>query len=298
YKQDEKAGFKAYEVAEDILPYFIKQVGPFAYKKLANVQSKTKFGGMENAGAIFYYENSVNSKDVESLVAHEIGHQWFGDAATEASPVHVWLSEGFATFLAHHWLEHKYGVDSLRKRLQEDKHTIFRFEKRRKTPIVDTSTVTDYMVLLNDNSYKKAAWVLQMLRQKLGEEAFWKGIRTYYAKYMNGNAATPDFIAVMEKTSGQDLKQFFKQWLYTPLHPRLRITWETDKTNHGPHLHIEQLQKVPYELPLCITIGDTEYNLNLNDKVQDINLASPLKAGSLVADPKGELLAEIEVVEK
>ncbi|RVU01317.1 M1 family peptidase [Mucilaginibacter limnophilus] len=298
YPQDKDQGFKAYSVAKDILPYFIKQVGPFAYKKLANVQSKTKFGGMENAGAIFYYENSVGAKDVEALVAHEIGHQWFGDAATEKGPAHVWLSEGFATYMAHHWHEHKYGADSLHKRLQQDKKLIFGFERTRKTPIVDTTRVTDYMDLLNPNSYQKAAWVLHMLRLKLGDEVFWTGVRKYYATYMNGNASTENFIAVMEKVSGQNLKQFFKQWLYTPLHPRLRITWNTDKTNHGPHVRVEQLQEVPYELPLQIMIGDTGYNLNVKNKVLDVQLAPPTKTGALVADPKGELLAEIEVMEK
>jgi len=70
-------------VAKEILPFYIKKIGPYAYKKLANVQSKTIFGGMENAGAIFYFENSVTSKGIEELMAHEIAHQWFGDAASE-----------------------------------------------------------------------------------------------------------------------------------------------------------------------------------------------------------------------
>ena len=296
YKEDEKPGFKAYKCAAEILPYFTKLIGPFAYKKLANVQSKTMFGGMENAGAIFYYENSVTDPGIESLVAHETAHQWFGDAATESGPAHVWLSEGFATYLAHYYHEHKYGADSLKKRLQADKATIFAFERQRKTPIVDTTTVSNYLALLNPNSYQKASWVLHMLRNKLGDTVFWNGVRTYYAKYMNGNASTPDFIAVMESTSNQNLQQFFKQWLYTPLHPRLRITWKTDNTNHGPQLHIQQLQDVPYELSLNITIGGTPYSLNLKDKVHDINLAPPLKTGPLVADPNGQLLAEIEVL--
>jgi aminopeptidase N len=75
YPQDSIAGFKSYAYAAEILPVFIKKLGPFAYKKLANVQSKTVFGGMENAGTIFYYEKSVTANDIESLIAHEIGHQ-------------------------------------------------------------------------------------------------------------------------------------------------------------------------------------------------------------------------------
>lgn len=94
-------------------------IGPYAYKKLANVQSKTRFGGMENAGAIFYSEYSVNGyRGEERLIAHEIVHQWFGNMATEKSFAHFWLSEGFATYLTHIYLESKYGMDSLKKQMQ------------------------------------------------------------------------------------------------------------------------------------------------------------------------------------
>jgi len=97
FPESKEAGFKSYAVAKDILPFYIKNVGPYAYEKLANVQSKTIFGGMENAGAIFYFENSVTSRGIEELMAHEIAHQWFGDGASEKSFAHLWLSEGFTS---------------------------------------------------------------------------------------------------------------------------------------------------------------------------------------------------------
>ncbi|HRO71534.1 MAG TPA: M1 family aminopeptidase, partial [Chitinophagaceae bacterium] len=69
-----------YAQANEILPFFIKHVGPYGYKKLANVQSKTTFGGLENANTIFYHENSINGqRRSEALMAHEIAHQWFGN---------------------------------------------------------------------------------------------------------------------------------------------------------------------------------------------------------------------------
>jgi aminopeptidase N len=98
FPENEIAGFKSYAIAKEILPFYIKMFGPYAYEKLANVQSKTIYGGMENASAIFYFENSVGSKGIEELMAHEIAHQWFGDAATEKDFAHLWLSEGFATY--------------------------------------------------------------------------------------------------------------------------------------------------------------------------------------------------------
>ncbi|MEL6925988.1 MAG: M1 family aminopeptidase [Bacteroidota bacterium] len=106
YRQDRYAGFGDYKMATEVLAFFIKKIGTYPYGKLANVQSKTRYGGMENAGNIFYFENSVNGKkDQEKLIAHEIAHQWFGNSASEMSWHHLWLSEGFATYLTDLYLE-------------------------------------------------------------------------------------------------------------------------------------------------------------------------------------------------
>ena len=231
FPENAAVGFKSYAVAKEILPFYINKIGPYAYRKLANVQSKTIFGGMENASAIFYFENSVDSKGIEELMAHEIAHQWFGDAVSEKSFYHLWLSEGFATYLTNYYLESKYGVDTLQKRLAADRIKVLKFEKIRQTPVVDTTVKTNYMPLLNANSYEKGNWVLHMLRRNLGDDIFWKGIRSYFAKYNGRNANTTDFRKVMEQTSGKNLEGFFKQWLNTPGHPDMIISREGDVIN-------------------------------------------------------------------
>src|ERR1700743_1791265 len=83
FPENKEAGFSSYAYPLQILPFYISHIGPYPFEKCGNVQSKTRFGGLENASAIFYFENSVGSPGVESLMAHEIAHQWFGDAATE-----------------------------------------------------------------------------------------------------------------------------------------------------------------------------------------------------------------------
>ncbi|MFD2144179.1 M1 family aminopeptidase [Mucilaginibacter antarcticus] len=176
FPENAAAGFRSYAVAGEILPFYIKNIGPYDYKKLANIQSKTIFGGMENAGAIFYSENSVTEKGIESLMAHEIAHQWFGDAVSEKSFHHLWLSEGFATYLTNYYLESKYGVDSLKALLAEQRAKIFKFERTGLKPVIDTTVTGDYMLLLNPNSYEKGAWVLHMLRRKIGDGAFLKDL--------------------------------------------------------------------------------------------------------------------------
>ena len=184
YPENKDKGFYDYALADNILPFFIKNVGPYAYKKLANVQSKTRFGGMENASAIFYFENSVvGDRKVEALLTHEIAHQWFGNSATEKNWQHIWLSEGFATYMTHLYLENKYGLDTLLKRMKTDRNDVIEFSKKKNTPVVDTTITKNFMELLNTNSYQKGGWILHMLRRKLGDEIFWKGIKKYYADY-------------------------------------------------------------------------------------------------------------------
>ncbi|MEO6148594.1 MAG: M1 family metallopeptidase [Mucilaginibacter sp.] len=291
FPQDKTVGFKSYAYAADILPFFTEKLGPFAYQKLANVQSKTIFNGMENASVIFYSEKSVTDADVEELIAHEIGHQWFGDAVTEKGPQHVWLSEGFATYLAHIYHEHKYGRDSLNKRMLVDKRAVIAFERRRHTPVVDTTHVTDYMDLLNDNSYEKASWVLHMLRHQLGDTTFWQGIRAYYAQYKNSNANTADFMAVMEKTSGQNLQQFFKQWLYTPGHPVLKVAFDTITEKGKIVMRIEQQQEFLYDIPLEYIVNGQRYTINIKNKISEVKIQLPIN--EIGFDPDVNTLAEI-----
>jgi aminopeptidase N len=229
YPENRLEGFSDYDVATKVLNYFMDHVGPYSYAKLANMQAKTQWGGLENAGTIAYFENSVTGKnEVEGLIAHEIAHQWFGNSATENDWNHVWLSEGFATYFAILYLESAYGEAKRKEELALDKEQIFAYYAKNPSPIVDPS-ITDPLKVLSVNTYQKAGWVLHMLRHLLGDDTFWKGIRAYYAQYQNSNAMTKDFQKVMEQVSGMDLSLFFKQWIFTKGHPELQWDWSYEK---------------------------------------------------------------------
>jgi aminopeptidase N len=297
FPENKALGFKGYAVAKEILAYYMDKVGPYAYEKLANVQSKTIFGGMENASCIFYFENSVGTRSIEDLMAHEIAHQWFGDAASEKNFSHLWLSEGFATYMTNVYLEHKYGADTLKKRLALDRRTVLEFEKSRQTPVVDTTEHESYMTLLNANSYQKGGWVLHMLRRKLGDEAFWKGIRAYYAKYENSNANTDDLRMVMEQASGENLAQFFKQWLYTAGAPHLNVIWEYSPSKKVLELTVIQTQPDLLEFPLEIEIAGKLHQLNIKNKTTSLSVPLKVKPSAIAIDPNMSLLADFDVKE-
>jgi aminopeptidase N len=295
FPENKETGFKSYAYAPAILKFYINKFGPYAYEKLANVQSKTIFGGMENAGAIFYDEKLVGLKFDEELLAHEIAHQWFGDAVTEKSWQNLWLSEGFATYMANCYLESKYGADTLKKREVTDRKKVIAFEKERLSPVVDTGVKNNYMQLLNTNSYEKGSWVLHMLRRKLGDSLFWQGLRNYYAQYKNSNANTFDFEQVMEQTSRQHLDVFFKQWLYTAGHPNLLITWKYDVDKKAVAIHITQKQADLYEFTLQYAINGQVYSIDIKKRETEASTTAPAKPNIFLIDPDVNLLARFEV---
>jgi len=185
-------------------------------------------------------------------MAHEITHQWFGDMVTEKSFAHLWLSEGFATYFSHVYIESKYGTDSLNKEMQNDRDEVIEFARTWNKPVVDS--VSPYMKLLNINNYQKGSWVLHMLRRQLGDSVFHQIIRSYYNMYKGKNADTKDFEYIVEKVSGKNLAVFFRQWLYTPGIPQLNIQWHYNKKINELSVTVIQSQKGIFQFPLQLEI--------------------------------------------
>lgn len=293
YADDREKAKAAFQPASEALQFFIKNVGPYPYKKLANVQSKTIFGGLENANTIFYFEGSVTGNNQnEGLVVHEVAHQWFGNSATETHFSHLWLSEGFATYFTHLYNEQKYGYDTVAKALQQDREQVVAFSNKVNTPVVDT-TKNNYMDLLNANSYQKGGWVLHMLRNKIGDDAFWKGIREYYATYAGKNANTDDLRKIMEKNSGQKLERFFRQWIYNPGQPLIKVV--SDYKDGKATYTITQMQKELFEFPLQIAISTGDVNkmiksVQVNERETKFTIPLEKKPSGFTIDPNTVLL--------
>lgn len=300
FPENKKEGFYDYEIAQEVLAWHINYIGPYAYKKLANVQSKTMFGGMENASAIFYYEGSVTgNRTIHDLISHEIVHQWFGNHATEKSFAHLWLSEGFATYLTHVYIESIYGTDSLNKRMADDRITVLDFVKSMKRPVVDSTS--DYMKLLSPNSYQKGSWVLHMLRRQLGDSVFHKSIRDYYAQYGGKNAETKDLQKIFEINSGKKLDTFFEQWLHRPVNPKLDISWKYSPGFKNIEVTVTQLQDgapfvFPLELELNLGKARPKYQtIYISKKMETFTLKQGAGLLFIKADPNTSLLMEAAV---
>jgi len=296
YPQNSEEALKDLEIAPSILNFYIQYIGKYEYEKLANVQSTTRYGGMENAGCIFYDENALNGKGTsESLIAHEIAHQWFGNSASESNWEHIWLSEGFATYFTNLYLEKTYGTDVFQKQLKTDRSRVINFYSKYPHSVVDT-TYSDLLELLNPNSYQKGSWVLHMLRRKIGDENFQKGIRIYYQKYRLSNAVTEDFRAAMEEASGIDLKEFFREWLYTAGHPMIKVDFVC--SNRKTIVTVKQIQnEAIFNFPLTIQLNEKKgksenHTIEINQKTQEFEFKTNKKIKSIDLDPNVDLLFE------
>lgn len=296
YTPDRDRDFVDYGVAPRVLSFFTQTVAPYPFRKLANVESTTIFGGMENASAIFYNEEAVTGAGrAEKLIAHEVAHQWFGNMVTERDWPHLWLSEGFATYFAMLYLENRYGRDTLTRELEKARSRVIKFYKQRSTPVVDTAE-TNYLELLNPNSYEKGGWVLHMIRRQLGDSIFFRAITTYYTKYTGGNATSEDFRHVLEEVSGRDFQTFFRQWLYSPGHPQLKI--EQAYSGGSLTVTIAQAQDRLFDFPLTIVIrgadGDSDFTKSLRVSQRSTTFSLPMSHAprEVLIDPFMALLFE------
>ena len=234
---ERELALKGFSPAIPSLEFFTEKVAPYPYEKLALIVGATRFGGMENSGAIVFTSALFNRNSTVgmsktygvpfgnvTLIAHEIAHQWFGDSVTESTWSDLWLSEGFATYFAGMFVQRYESEEAFQRYMRDASASVFAYEKKKRGPIFDRETES-LMDLLNPNNYQKGAWVLHMLRSQLGDDAFFRGIRAYYESHKNSVASTEDLRAALEKASRRDLRAFFARWVYDSGHPQYELKW-------------------------------------------------------------------------
>ena len=303
YAKNREAGFYDFkEPTKKVLEFYSKYVGPFAYEKLANIQTPSVNGGMETSSAIFYGEDLVNGKRderIRNIVIHEIAHQWFGNAVTESTWDDAWLSEGFATYFTLLFIENEYGKVEFDKGIQKAKKAVFDMAVKMPNFSIINDRTAEKEVVTTGLTYQKGAWILHMLRNLIGDADFQKGIQSYYSKYFNANATTDQFRAEMERASGKDLKLFFKQWLYQPINPSINANWSFDSNQKKLILQLNQTQAgdIVFDLPVeiaCYTKGNAApklFKVQLNKKIQSFSLPLNITPEKVVLDPNNILLS-------
>ena len=310
---DRDSAIRGFSAAPPAMQFFSERVAPFPYEKLALIVGATRFGGMENSSAIVF-SSSLFSTPVDAqplsprfnlrrglveVTAHELAHQWFGDAVSIKTWSDLWLSEGFADYFAGLFIERYEGKDAFREYMRLAAEKYFNYERGRRTPIYDTET-EDLFKLLNPTNYEKGAWVLHMLRGMLGDATFFKGIRAFYLKHEHKTASTEDLRAALERVSSVDLKEFFSRWVYESGHPRYEASWSWSKLERGRArltIHLRQTQQdAPFLMPLPVEIiterGAQRMTLKPTGRETTIRIPLASRPTDVRIDPDGLILQE------
>lgn len=298
FPQDRETSLRIFEdLSRRAMTFFVEQIGPYPYEKIANVQAAGMSGGTEHASAIFYGEKGVAAG--RAPVVHEIAHQWWGNAVTEHDWDDVWLSEGFATYFTLLFTEHDEGRDAFERALRLTRTRVVELETKLPDAPVIHRNLADMQRVLNRLIYEKGAWVLHMLRVEIGTEAFWQGIRDYYRRYRDRNASTGDLRAVMEQVSGKPLGWFFSQWLTRAGVPRVEGTWRYDASRKMVEVTVSQTQPAdPYRLTVEVGVADTAGALprvaqvELTGRQATVSLPADAAPAAVMLDPGAWLLME------
>ncbi len=198
-----------------MIEYYSSLFGPYPFEAYGVVVAGAGEGfSLETQTLTLFTRGFVDSpQQVEMVAAHELAHQWFGDSVSLAQWKDIWLNEGFATYAADLWLEHQSGRGALDQAMRDLYSTV---ASRNLPP----PGLPDSRSLFGRSVYFRGALTLHALRLRVGDDRFFRILRAYADRYRDGNASTADFIAVAQETSGQDLGQFFQDWLYNaPLPP-------------------------------------------------------------------------------
>ena len=201
--------------------------------------------------------------------------------------------------------EHAYGRDDFVMGLNNAKENVYNFYKDNKdAPIIHDNLKDMKDVLSYSLQYQKGAWVLHMLRNYIGEDAFRQGIRNYYKKYFNLNTTTDQFKYEMEKVSNVDLDKFFDQWLYKGGMLIIDSDWKYNEKNSEIEISMDQVQDDGYLFDMPIEIMLTFENksskiesIQLDKKTKKFIISSENKPKEIKIDPSVKLLARWSINE-
>jgi aminopeptidase N len=248
----------------EMIEFYSKRLGyDYPWAKYAQITGRDFVSGaMENTTATLHQESAqqkpgdlIDENKWENTIAHELFHHWFGDLVTAESWSNLTVNESFANYSEYLWLEYKYGKDDADYHLREDlsayihnpalfNKDLVRFDYASREDVFDAIT------------YNKGGGILHMLRNYLGDDAFFAGLTDYLKtnEYQNGEAH--QLRLSLEKVSGKDLNWFFNQWYFGSGNPKLSYTSTYEPVKKQVTVVISQSQEVPFEFPLAIDVYD------------------------------------------
>jgi len=248
--------YELFDEAKRILAFYESKFGPFPFEKLSIVHRVWEVSGGHSpasfvvlnqlprieGGRLVSAESPVNlTRWNEYFLAHELAHQWWGQGVTWDSYHDQWISEGLAQFSTILYLREKYGESTFSNILEKISGWVRK--KAKWGPIIFGSRISHFdFFAFQTIIYNKASLVLNMLRDMLGEEVFFRGVQEFFERYKYGAARTIDFAQILSEVSKQDLKPFFRDWFESYSLPEVGVSYSVEKREEGYGLTFDIVQ--------------------------------------------------------
>ncbi len=243
WREDSIKAVNAFKNVVDMMKFFSSNFGEYPFEKYGMVAVYPfSYGGMEHQTMTTIHRNWL-SGNYEGGIAHELAHQWWGDLVTCETWAEIWLNEGFASYGDALYTEYKYGFEGFKSKLQTWARAYFSEDSLIRYPIYNPPPGK----LFGTAVYFKGAWVLHMLRNLIGDSAFFDVLREWGRRYAYSTGTTQKFIQVVNDITGDDYNWFFEQWVYDSGYPVL--TFEISSIDYDASnlvnlsLRIQQVQK-------------------------------------------------------
>ncbi|MGL5035457.1 MAG: M1 family aminopeptidase [Microcystaceae cyanobacterium] len=315
----EADGWRSMGKTPQMVDFFTKAFGyPYPFPKYAQVcVDDFIFGGMENTSTTLLTDRcllderaAIDNRNTESLVAHELAHQWFGDLVVIKHWSHAWIKEGMASYAEILWTEFEYDkneaayylLNEARSYLEED-------SSRYRRPIV-TNIYREAIELYDRHLYEKGACVYHMMRAILGDELFTKAIHTFVQENAHKTVETIDLLRAIEKATGFNLLGLFDQYVFRGGHPDYKISYSWDQDSNLAKLTIVQTQakaesnfKELFDLKIPVafnflagaTVTNKVFNLRIQEREQSFYLPFDRKPDFISFDQNNAFLKTVEL---
>jgi len=299
----ESAAMEIFGNTPEMMTFFSTLTGvPYPWDKYSQIVVRDYVSGaMENTTAVVHGEGAqqkkgqlIDKNEWEGTIAHELFHHWFGNLVTTESWSNLTVNESFATYSVYLWFQYKYGQDVADAHMYDDIQVYLQSQSESKDLVRFYYEDKEHM--FDPVSYHKGSAILNMLRDFLGDEAFFEAFNYYLTEHEYGTAEAHDLRLAFEKVSGKDLNWFFNQWYYGNGHIRLFATYDYNTINKTVTINLNQQGKV-FNFPISIDIYDETGKKRHDvwvDSAQNSYTFPYVKLPKLInVDAKHVLLAEI-----
>ncbi|MEO9569895.1 MAG: M1 family aminopeptidase [Polaribacter sp.] len=288
----------------EMMKFFSEKLGvEYPWNKYSQIVGRDYVSGaMENTTAVIHGEQAyqtpgqlIDENVQENTIAHELFHHWFGDLVTSESWSNLTLNESFANYSEYLWREYKYGKldadmhlyedsEAYKKGLNNEKHLV-RFNYDDKEDMFDLV------------SYNKGGAILHMLRNYIGDAAFFLGLKTYLNENKYKAAEVHQLRLVLERITGKDLNWFFNQWYFNAGHPKIEVTYDYNTIQKTVTVNLLQLNDNEFKFPFAIDIFEngnkTRHHVFVNGKDASFKIPYTKQPTLIQVNADGVLLCEI-----